>query len=141
MVAFTPHTTLGYGYAFRVGACVYSHRQHHVRADGRRFTLETALVLVIGTDVSRCGGHAPQRHVEEFVRQSKARMGRSLDGTGGLQFPQRTYHDGNDHLRFPGYLARVNKRLQAVAISYSDHNDLARFPGCVEPDVSGCALL
>ena len=141
MVSFPRHASFYDGYAFRVGACDYSRRQHSVRDYELHFAMEATMVLAIRAGVSRCWRHVPQRVVEGFVRQSKARMGRSVDGTRGPQFSQRTHNDGNDYLWLHGYLSDPKNRVLAVAISYSDHNDLARFPGRAKQDVSGGALL
>ena len=140
MVSFPRDASFYDGYAFRVGACDYSHRRHSVRAHGLRFAMEAIMVLAIGTCVSCCWRHAPPHHVEGFVRQSKTRLGRSVNGTRGPQFSQRTHNDGNDYLWLHRYLSHTKNSFLAVAIFYSNLNDLARFPGRVKQDVSGGAL-
>ena len=129
MVSSPRDASFCFGYAFRVSACVHGQRQHSVCARELRFAMEATMVLAIGPRVSRCWRYAPQRHAERFVRQSKARLGRSVNGTLGPQFSQRAHDDGNDYLWLHRYLSDAKDRVLAVAISYSDHNDLAGFLG------------
>ena len=129
MVSSPRDASFCFGYAFRVSACVHGQRQHSVCARELRFAMEATMVLAIGPRVSRCWRYAPQRHAERFVRQSKARLGRSVNGTLGPQFSQRAHDDGNDYLWLHRYLSDAKDRVLAVAISYCDHNDLAGFLG------------